>query len=335
MVDERGRDKNQICNGGRRAENEMRDNYQFILPVRASHFRSMSKTITIPEDLGHWCDWRTCRSRRGILDTSRKYRCKILGCAGLLILTDSSQRSFSRFWSLFLEHSEDGPHTLLNGGLRRIPITLTWNSYRNLLNLCLHHLIEAQLVLRSYCEAVHLGIDVLQELVSGMNLFANFIIYPYLILDDISERGLISVEILPIATLLAVVERETRFVPPSIEALIRMKTIVGITNEVDIPGDRQVVDAHMAYFSALFTRYLGIDHFEMIKARVLKLLYKKINLGGEHVHLFKLVNLAGAGLSALLIPALVRGHLLNQFMSFLNIESKERTSSNNIYMLPG
>jgi hypothetical protein len=133
---------------------------------------------------------------------------------------------------------------------------------------------------------------------------------------------------------LAVVERETGLVPPSIEALIRMKTIVGITNDVDIQGDRQAVDAHVAYFSSLFTRYLGIDHFEMIKARVLKLLHKKINLGGELVHLFKLVNLEGAGLSALLILALVRGHLLNQFTSFLNTESKERTSSSSIYMLP-
>jgi hypothetical protein len=86
---------------------------------------------------------------------------------------------------------------------------------------------------------------------------------------------------------------------------------------------RQVVDAHVSYFSALFTLYTSINHFEMIEARVLKLLHKKINLGGEHVHLFKLVNLAGVGLSALLIPALVRGHLLNQFMSFLNTESKE------------
>jgi hypothetical protein len=51
----------------------------------------------------------------------------------------------------------------------------------------------------------------------------------------------------------------------------------------------------------------------IIEARVLKLLHKKINLGGEHVYLLKLVNLAGAGLSALLIVALVRGHLLNQF----------------------
>jgi hypothetical protein len=66
----------------------------------------------------------------------------------------------------------------------------------------------------------------------------------------------------------------------------------------------------VARFSALFTRYLGIDHFEEIEARVLKVLHKKINLGGEHVHLFKLVNLASVGLSALLIPALVRGHLL-------------------------
>jgi hypothetical protein len=73
----------------------------------------------------------------------------------------------------------------------------------------------------------------------------------------------------------------------------------------------------------------------MIKARVLKLLHKKINLGGEHVHLFKLVNLTGAGLSALLIPALVTSHLLNQFMSFLNTKSEDRTSSTIIYMLSG
>jgi hypothetical protein len=180
-----------------------------------------------------------------------------------------------------------------------------------LLNLCLQHLIEAQLVLCSYCEAVHLGIDVLQELVSGMNLLPNFIIYPYLIPNDISERWLISIEILPITTLLAVVERETGFVPPSIEDLIRMKIIVRITNKVDILEDHRAVEAHVACFSALFTRYSGIDHFEMIEDRVLKLLHKKINLGGEHVHLFKIVNLAGAGLSALLILALVRGHLLN------------------------
>jgi hypothetical protein len=48
----------------------------------------------------------------------------------------------------------------------------------------------------------------------------------------------------------------------------------------------------------------------MIEVRVLKILHKKINLG-EHVHLFNMVNLAGVDLSALLIPALVRGHLLN------------------------
>jgi hypothetical protein len=271
----------------------------------------MSKTVFIPKDLGCRCDWRTCHSRRGILDVSCKFWRKILGCAGLPILTDSSQRSFSRFWSLFLEHSEDGSHTLLHGGLRRIPITLAWNCYRDLLNLCFQHLVEAQLVLRSDCEAVHLGIDILQELVSVMNLFANFIIYPHLIPDDISERGLIYVEILLITTLLAVVEWKTGFVPPSIEALIRMKTILEITNKVDVLGDHWAVDAHMARFSALFTRYPGIDHFEMIEARVLKLLHKKINLGGEHVYLFKLVNLEGAGLSVLLIPTLVRGHLLN------------------------
>jgi hypothetical protein len=166
----------------------------------------VSKTVSIPEDLSHRCDWRTCRSRHCILDTSRKFHRKILGCVGLLIPTDSSQRSFCRFWSLFLEHGEYGPHTLLNGGLRRTSITLTWNCCRDLPNLCLQHLIEAQLVLCSYCEAIHLGIDVLQELVRGMNVFANFTVYTYLIPNDISERGLISVEILPITTLLAVVE---------------------------------------------------------------------------------------------------------------------------------
>jgi hypothetical protein len=204
-----------------------------------------------------------------------------------------------------------------------------------LLNLCLHDLIEAQLILCSYYEVVHLGIDVLQELVRGMNLFANFIVYPYLISNDISERGLISVEIMPITTLLADVKREIGRVPPIIEALIRTKTIVGITNEVDILGGRRAVDAHLACISALFTRYSGIDHFEMIEAWVLKLLYNKIGIDGEHVHLFKPVNLAGVRLSVLLSPALVRGHLLNQFTSFLNTESEERTSSSSTYMLPG
>jgi hypothetical protein len=139
---------------------------------------------------------------------------------------------------------------------------------------------------------------------------------------------------MPITTLLTVVEWETGLVPPSIEALITTKTIVAITNEVNILGDRRVVDARVAYFSTLFTCYSGIDHFEMIEAQVLKLLHKKINLGGEHVHLFKLVNLVGVGLSALLILAQVRGHLINQFMSFLNTESEDRTSSSSIYMLP-
>jgi hypothetical protein len=91
----------------------------------------------------------------------------------------------------------------------------------------------------------------------------------------------------------------------------------------------------MAYFSVVFTRYSGIDHFEMIEARVLTLHHKKNSIGREHVHLFKLVSLEGAGLNALLIPALVRGHLLNQFTTFLNTKSKEVTSSSSIYMLPG
>jgi hypothetical protein len=98
MVDERLRDEKsnmQMVEEGRKIK--MRDNYQFILLVRASYFRSVSKTVSIPEDLGHWGNWRTCHSRRGILDASRKFRRKILSCARLLIPTDSSQRSFSRF----------------------------------------------------------------------------------------------------------------------------------------------------------------------------------------------------------------------------------------------
>jgi hypothetical protein len=181
----------------------------------------------------------------------------------------------------------------------------------DLLNLRLHHLIEAQLVLCSYYEAVHLSIDVLQQLVGGMNLLANFIIYPYLIPDDMSERWLISIEIWPITTLLAVVKWEIVLVPPCIEALIRTNIVIEITNEVDILGDRWAVDTHVACFFAFFSRYLGVNHFEMIEAPVLKLLHKKINLSGEHVHNFKLVNLAGVGLSVLLIPALLRGHHLN------------------------
>jgi hypothetical protein len=144
-----------------------------------------------------------------------------------------------------------------------------------------------------------------------------------------------SVEVLPRTTLLAVVKWETGLVPPNIEALIRTKTIIKVNNKVDIMGDYWAVDAHVACFSTLFTRYSGIDHFEMIEARVLKLLHKKINLGAGHVHLFKLVNLAGVGVSVLLILALVRGHLLNQFISYFSSESEERTFSSSIYMLPG
>jgi hypothetical protein len=62
----------------------MRDNYQFILPVRASHFRSVSKIVSIHEDLECRCDWRTCHSRRGILDASRKFWQKLLAALGFL-----------------------------------------------------------------------------------------------------------------------------------------------------------------------------------------------------------------------------------------------------------
>jgi hypothetical protein len=185
-----------------------------------------------------------------------------------------------------------------------------WKCYNDLLNLCLQHLIEAQLILRSHCKVVHLGTYVFQELVNGVNLLAKFTIYPQLISDDIPKLGLISVEILPITTLLAVVEQETGLVPPRVEALIRTKTIIGVTNKVSILTDRWAIDTHVACFSTLFTCH-------MIKAWVLKLLHK-INLGGEHIHLLMLVNIAGVGRSTLIIPILIRSHLLNQCVSFLN-----------------
>jgi hypothetical protein len=83
MVDERERDEKSNM---QMVENEMRDNYWFNLPVRASHFRFVSNIVSIPEDLGRQCDWRTCHSRRGILDVSRKFRRKILSCSRLLIV---------------------------------------------------------------------------------------------------------------------------------------------------------------------------------------------------------------------------------------------------------
>jgi hypothetical protein len=90
-----------------------------------------------------------------------------------------------------------------------------------------------------------------------------------------------------------------------------MITIVGVTNKVSVLMDRRAINTHVVCLSAIFTRHSGIDHFEMIEARVLELLREKINLGGEHVHLFKLVNLAAVGQSMLIIPALIRSHLLN------------------------
>jgi hypothetical protein len=45
----------------------------------------MGKTVSIPENLGQRCNWRTCHSRRDILDASRKFHRKFLGCAGLLV----------------------------------------------------------------------------------------------------------------------------------------------------------------------------------------------------------------------------------------------------------
>jgi hypothetical protein len=50
-----------------------------------------------------------------------------------------------------------------------------------------------------------------------MNLLTKFIIYPQLISNDIPELGLISVEILPITTLLAVIKRKLGLFHPELK----------------------------------------------------------------------------------------------------------------------
>jgi hypothetical protein len=144
-----------------------------------------------------------------------------------------------------------------------------------------------------------------------------------LIPNSFLEKSFTYVKVLPTTTLLAVVEWETRLIPPSIEALIRTITIIRVTNKVSILTDHRAINTHVACFSALFTCHSGIDHFEMIEDRVLELLHEKSNLGSGHVHLFKQVNLAAVGQSMLIILALIRSHLLNRFASILNTESKE------------
>jgi hypothetical protein len=128
---------------------------------------------------------------------------------------------------------------------------------------------------------------------------------------------------MPISALRVIVDGEIGLNPSQIEALIQSKTIVGVPNKVDVLMDHQAIDTHMARFSALFTCHMSVDHFEVIEAWIFKFLHEKINLGREHIHLFKLVNLAGVGLSALINPALTRSHVFNQCISFLNTESKE------------
>jgi hypothetical protein len=87
--------------------------------------------------------------------------------------------------------------------------------------------------------------------------------------------------------------------------------------------DRRAIDTHMVHFFILFERHTSVEHFEVIEARIFKFLHEKINLDGEHIHLFKPVKLAVVGLSVLINLALTRSHLLNQCLSFLNTENKE------------
>jgi hypothetical protein len=79
----------------------------------------------------------------------------------------------------------------------------------------------------------------------------------------------------------------------------------------------------MARLSTIFTHHAGIDHFKVIETQIFEFLHEKINLGVEHIHLFKPVNLTGAGVSAFIISTLTRSHLFDQWPSFIDTESKE------------
>jgi hypothetical protein len=98
---------------------------------------------------------------------------------------------------------------------------------------------------------------------------------------------------------------------------------IRISNEIHILAGRRAIDNHMACFSALFSCHVGIVHFEVVETQIFKFLHEKINLGCEHNDLFKLVNLAGAGLRSFISPNLSRSHLFNKCPNFLNTEIKE------------
>jgi hypothetical protein len=79
----------------------------------------------------------------------------------------------------------------------------------------------------------------------------------------------------------------------------------------------------MVCLFALFTSHAVIDHFEVIETWIFEFLHEKINLGCEHIHLFKSVDLAGVDLSVFINPTLTRIHLFNQCPSIPDTESKE------------
>jgi hypothetical protein len=136
---------------------------------------------------------------------------------------------------------------------------LAWKCSRDLLNLSLQHLVEAQLILYSYCEAIHLTIHTLQKIISGLKSLAKVVIDLYLISDNISEGGLIPIEILPITTLRAVVEGKVGLILSRIEASVRTKSIE-ISNEIHILVDiGQLIPIWLV--SALLRPHAGIDHF--------------------------------------------------------------------------
>jgi hypothetical protein len=86
--------------------------------------------------------------------------------------------------------------------------------------LNLQQFVEAQLVLYLHCDVIHLTLDALQDLVIGEKFLANICIDSYLIRNNILERQFISIEFLPVTTLLVVVKGEVGLIPSRVEALI-------------------------------------------------------------------------------------------------------------------
>jgi hypothetical protein len=89
MVDERGEKMQMVEEGKWKYEIttslfSRRERHILDLLARVSYFRSISKTVSIHEDLSHRSDLRTCCSRRDIRYALRKFVEKLSAALGFL-----------------------------------------------------------------------------------------------------------------------------------------------------------------------------------------------------------------------------------------------------------